>query len=215
LTVASGGGTTIDHAGDNVTLAAAPQTDGERSGRPRPGNLRRGPPRLHRREPAVPADQEGDGRRERFVRDDAEPRRGVPGRDGQSHRQPQRHRPGERTVAVVPCDDDCEAATGSDEPRSGTTVDREGETLTLVAGPETEVTGQSDLEPGTELKLTLQSTDSTSPFLLRETATVADDGSIAATMDTDSISEPVNATLTVSHDGGGTDRGRRPDRTVR
>jgi len=106
-----------------------------------------------------------------------------------------------RTVAVVPCDDDCEAATGSDEPRSGTTVDREGETLTLVAGPETEVTGQSDLEPGTELKLTLQSTDSTSPFLLRETATVADDGSIAATMDTDSISEPVNATLTVSHDG--------------
>ncbi|SFR91648.1 hypothetical protein SAMN05216559_0950 [Halomicrobium zhouii] len=200
VTLASDGGTTIDHDGENVTLAAAPgqavsgQTDLDAGTTldVRLTSTDASNPFLQTKEATVA--ENGSFSTTLNLG-------GVAA--GATGNLTVRHNDSvlaSETVAVVPCDDDCEAATETDEPQSGTTVDHDGERLTLVSGTASKISGQSDLEPGTELELTLESTDATSPFLLRERTNVTENGSFAVTMDTSFVSETANATLTVSHD---------------
>lgn len=200
VTFASGGGTTIDHDGENVTLAAASgqtvsgQTDLDAGStlELRLASTDASNPFLQTRDATVA--ENGSFATTLNLG-------GVAA--GATGNLTVRHNGtvlASETVAVVPCEDDCEAATGSDEPQSGTTIHRDGETLTLVAGPETTISGQSDLDPGTELELLVESTDSSQPFLLRESTNVTENGTFAATVDTRSVPGPMNATVTVRHD---------------
>lgn len=201
VTFASSGGTAIEHDSENVTLAAGPgqtvtgETDLD------PGTTLR--VRLTATDETQPFMLRGEATvAENGSFATAFDMGNV--REGATANLTVRHNRSvvaAAPVEVVACDADCEAASGSDQPQSGTTIDRDRESLTLVAGPETKVTGQSDLEPGTELDVMLASADEASPFLTKATATVTDDGSFAATMDTHSVTEPINATLTVQHDG--------------
>lgn len=77
-----------------------------------------------------------------------------------------------------------------------TTVDHDGEAVTLATEPNATVTGQTTLDAGTELLLVMRSTGS-SPFLASRKTTVGEDGRFAATFDLAGMPDGANATLTV------------------
>jgi len=200
VTFASSGGTTIDHDGENVTLAAAPgqtvsgQTDLDAGTTldVRLTSTDASNPFLQTREATV---AENGSFATRLDLGAVSP--------GATATLTVRHNDSvlaSESVAVVPCDDDCEPNTESGDRQSGTTVDREGETLTLVSGTASKISGQSDLEPGTELELLVESTNVTRPFLIRESTNVTDNGTFATTVDTHSVAGPLNASVTVIHD---------------
>lgn len=92
-----------------------------------------------------------------------------------------------------------EATTQADD--GGTTIDTDNGTLTLDAAPNQTLTGESDLEPGTDLTVRLRSSGSSMPFLRSADATVADDGTWTATVDLSSVSDQPRFTAVVIHDG--------------
>ncbi|WP_436923446.1 BGTF surface domain-containing protein [Halosimplex amylolyticum] len=89
----------------------------------------------------------------------------------------------------------------SDETQRGTTIDVDGDRLTLAALENETISGETDLDAGTELTVRLSSTSSSSPFLIQETATVGDDGSFEATVDLVGIDNGTTFRVTVRHDG--------------
>lgn len=68
----------------------------------------------------------------------------------------------------------------TDDP--STTIDHEGDTLTLRTAPNQTITGSTTLEQGTELRVTVRSTGG-SPFLMTATTSVDGDGRFSVTMD--------------------------------
>lgn len=94
------------------------------------------------------------------------------------------------------------AATGAPSAvqAENTTVDHDGEAVTLVTGPNATVTGETPLDPGTELTLRLRSSGS-SPFIRSTATTVGEDGRFAASFDLTAVSDGAEATLTVRGDG--------------
>jgi PGF-CTERM protein len=81
-----------------------------------------------------------------------------------------------------------------------TTVDHGGEAVTLVTDPNATVTGETSLDPGSNLTVRLRSTGE-SPFLLTDETAVREDGRFTATFDLSEMPDGANATLTVRADG--------------
>ena len=90
------------------------------------------------------------------------------------------------------------AATGAPSAvqAENTTVDHDGEAVTLVTGSNATVSGETGLDAGTDLTLVMRSTGS-SPFLASSETTVAEDGRFVATFDLADKPDGANATLTV------------------
>ncbi|WP_324758914.1 BGTF surface domain-containing protein [Haloarcula montana] len=109
------------------------------------------------------------------------------------------------TGTIVPCDGGCETAddAGSATSDTGTTLDYQGETLSLSAAPGQQITGQSDLDPGTTLTVRLRSVDPDSPFLRQRSATVQPDGSFQMAIDMSEVPAGAGFEVTV-HSGGET-----------
>lgn len=85
---------------------------------------------------------------------------------------------------VTACDGRCEppsVTTAADS--AGTSLVYDGEQPTLAAGPGQTLTGRTDLEPGTVLRVRLRSQSSGSPFLRTTQATVDETGTFTATVD--------------------------------
>lgn len=80
------------------------------------------------------------------------------------------------------------------------TVDHDGESLTLVTGPNATVTGETSLEAGTNLAVVVRSSGE-SPFLFTNGTSVRDDGRFVATFDLSEVPDGANATLTVRAGG--------------
>ena len=89
---------------------------------------------------------------------------------------------------------------GADEGESGTRFVSAGDRLTVAALDNETVRGETDRDPGTELTVRLQSTGG-SPFLIQETATVADDGGVVADVDLVGTDNGTTFEATASHDG--------------
>lgn len=96
---------------------------------------------------------------------------------------------------------DVTPADGSDESATGTTFVHDGDRLTLAALENETVRGETDLDPGTELRVRLASESGRSPFLVQETATVADDGTFAVTVDLVGVVNGTAFSATAHHDG--------------
>ncbi|MFB6173301.1 MAG: BGTF surface domain-containing protein [Halobacteriales archaeon] len=93
-------------------------------------------------------------------------------------------------------------ADATDNPSDdGTTIDYEGDRLTLAALPNETVSGEAALPAGTELTVRLASESSASPFLVQETATVAENGTFAAPVDLVGVANGTRFSVTVRHDG--------------
>lgn len=87
------------------------------------------------------------------------------------------------------------ATNGSAERESGTTLDYDGDRLTVDNAAGQTISGTTDREPGTELRVRVRSTGE-SPFLKQQTTTVGSDGRFAVTMDFSSV--PAGATFQVT-----------------
>ncbi|WP_123539354.1 BGTF surface domain-containing protein [Halosimplex salinum] len=97
-----------------------------------------------------------------------------------------------------------EGATPTDGPgesESGTNIAYEGDRLTLAALENETIRGESDLAAGTEVTVRLASSSSSSPFLMQETATVAEDGTFVASVDLVGVANGTTFEATVRHDG--------------
>lgn len=81
-----------------------------------------------------------------------------------------------------------------------TTVDHDGEAVTLAAGSNATLTGETTLEPGTGLELLVRSSGENA-FLLTDETTVREDGRFVARFDTSSVPAGTNATVLVRGDG--------------
>ena len=93
------------------------------------------------------------------------------------------------TVAAVPAAAD------------GTTIDHDGETLSLSAGPAQQITGQTDLAAGTEVTVRLRSSDNSAPFIRQTAATVGDDGRFSVQMNLSAVAPDTEAVATLRSDG--------------
>lgn len=82
-----------------------------------------------------------------------------------------------------------------------TTIDYSGDAVTLVTESDATVSGETALDPGTELSVTLRSSNSEQPFLLSNDTTVREDGRFVAGFDLADTADGVNATLVVRSDG--------------
>lgn len=92
-------------------------------------------------------------------------------------------------------------ATDSTTETAGTTVDVDGDGLTVAPAADQTISGVTDLAPGTELTVRVKSTDSASPFLAQQPATVTDQGTFTASFDFESVPGGTAITVTVRHDG--------------
>jgi|GEM_PF-873913 len=79
---------------------------------------------------------------------------------------------------------------------SDTSIDHDGANLTLEAGPNQTVTGETGLDPGTTVQVRVVSTDDANPYLFAGETTVAEDGTFAATLDLSDV--PPNTTFNAS-----------------
>jgi len=103
-------------------------------------------------------------------------------------------------LRITPCDGDCEPVTT--EPSAGNSpFNFDGEAITLSAAPDQEISGQTDLAAGTDVAVRLQSTSGESPFLLRETSTVDENGNFTVSMDLSGVPPNVTAAATLRADG--------------
>lgn len=102
--------------------------------------------------------------------------------------------PADTTVTEPPHDEKSAA-----DP-NGTTVDHEGVRLTLKALDNRTVSGETDLESGSNLTVILRSSNGANPFLLTETVTVREDSTFAATFDMRGIANGTNFDVVVRHD---------------
>ncbi|SFS08884.1 PGF-CTERM protein/surface glycoprotein [Halomicrobium zhouii] len=102
---------------------------------------------------------------------------------------------------VLNFDDDDEAETVASnfevvEPEVN--LDMNEDELVLVEAADNQtVSGTTNIAPGSELRITIESDDSTSPFLTRPDPTVQPDGTFNATADFSDLSEGTNLSLTI------------------
>lgn len=92
-------------------------------------------------------------------------------------------------------------ATGPASPPADTTFVHEGDSLTVNATAGAVVAGTTDLPPGTEVSVRLQSTDSDSPFLLTDSATVDRDGHFRTVVDLSAVSPGSEFAAVVHYNG--------------
>jgi hypothetical protein len=81
-----------------------------------------------------------------------------------------------------------------------TTLDYEGDALTLESAPEQSIAGETNLSAGAEVALRLTSTGA-SPFLKSATATVTEDGRFSTAVNTSAVAPGSTFDVTVRHDG--------------
>jgi len=93
-------------------------------------------------------------------------------------------------VAAVP-------VTGAE----GTTIDHDGDALTLSAGPAQQISGQTDLGAGENVTVRVTLDDTSTPLVLQETATVGADGRFAVTADLHVAEPGATGNVTVRADG--------------
>jgi hypothetical protein len=92
-------------------------------------------------------------------------------------------------------------ATGPASPPADTTFVHEGDSLTVNATAGAVVAGTTDLPPGTEVSVRLQSTDSDSPFLLTDSVTVDRDGHFRTVVDLSAVSPGSEFAAVVHYNG--------------
>jgi hypothetical protein len=92
-------------------------------------------------------------------------------------------------------------ATGPASPPADTTFVHEGESLTVNATAGAVIAGTTDLPPGTEVSVRLRSTDSDSPFLLTDSATVDRDGRFRSVVDLSPVSPGSEFAAVVHYNG--------------
>jgi len=83
---------------------------------------------------------------------------------------------------------------------SNTQLQYEGDTLTLENAPEQEIRGNSDLGPGSDLEIALDSETASDPFVKRPETNVQDDGRFSATADMSNNDEGTEFAVEVIHD---------------
>jgi hypothetical protein len=83
----------------------------------------------------------------------------------------------------------------------GTTIDHDGDAVTLAAGAGQEITGQTDLQPGTNVTVRVQIDHGATPLLAQRPATVSEDGSFAVDVDLHPAAPGSTGNVTVHHDG--------------
>jgi len=81
-----------------------------------------------------------------------------------------------------------------------TTVEHDGESVTLAAASNATLSGETTLDPGTELRVLLRSSGENA-FLLTNDTTVRADGRFVATFDASTVPAGTNATVVVRGDG--------------
>ncbi|MFC7140072.1 BGTF surface domain-containing protein [Halosimplex aquaticum] len=96
-----------------------------------------------------------------------------------------------------------ESETPTDGPDSDgvPSLEYEGDRLTLAALENETVRGETNLSAGSEVTVRLTSTSDASPFLVQNTATVAEDGTFAAPVDLVGIANGSTFEAVVRHDG--------------
>ncbi|WP_436931378.1 BGTF surface domain-containing protein [Halosimplex halobium] len=80
-----------------------------------------------------------------------------------------------------------------------TSLDYDGDALTVESAPDQSIAGETDLPAGTEVTLRLTSTGS-SPFLKGATATVTEDGRFSAAVNMSAVAPGSTFEVTVRHD---------------
>jgi hypothetical protein len=88
------------------------------------------------------------------------------------------------------------------EAPNGTAIQPDAESLVLQATANETVRGTTGAAAGTDLTVRLKSTDSASPFLYTESATVRENETFAASFDLRSVEENATATVVVRNDTG-------------
>ncbi|SFS08887.1 PGF-CTERM protein/surface glycoprotein, partial [Halomicrobium zhouii] len=98
-------------------------------------------------------------------------------------------------------DDNDEAVSGNFDVVAGeSSFDLNEDDLVLVEAADNQtVSGTTNWAPGSELTLSIESDDSTSPFLTRPDAEVQPDGTFEANADFSDLSEGTNLTVTLGH----------------
>lgn len=105
---------------------------------------------------------------------------------------------------VTPCTEGCTTPTESTPDGSRwVEIDHDGDQFTPGAAPGRVVSGETDLDPGTELTVRLRSANASAPFLVQQPATVTDGGRFRTTVDLGSVPAGTGFELTV-HTGGET-----------
>ncbi|QLH79750.1 hypothetical protein HZS55_21720 [Halosimplex rubrum] len=82
-----------------------------------------------------------------------------------------------------------------------TTLDYDGDALTVESAPGQTIAGETNLSAGTEVELRIKSTTDTSPFIKFTTATVTDDGRFSTAVNTSAVAPGATFEVTVRHDG--------------
>lgn len=90
--------------------------------------------------------------------------------------------------------------TSSSQSPNGT-ISHDGDRLTLAAGPGQEITGETDLEPGSEVTVRIESEDPARPFVIRPEVTVAEDGRFTAVVNLSHGRVGTNFTAELRHGG--------------
>lgn len=80
------------------------------------------------------------------------------------------------------------------------TLHYDGDEITLEAGEGQAISGQTNLEPGSTVTVTVRSENSQSPFLSRPEAEVGEDGQFTVYVDLSHVEPGSAATVSVSHD---------------
>lgn len=83
----------------------------------------------------------------------------------------------------------------------GTRVAYEGDRLTIPAGPNQVIAGQTGRSPGTGLTVRVESTDPSSPYLSTQTDTVDRDGTFRVTVNLASVAPGTDILVTVLEEG--------------
>ena len=77
----------------------------------------------------------------------------------------------------------------------------DGDTLTLNNAPDQVIRGASDLEPGTDIEILLDSETASDPFVKRPEATVQSDATFSTTADLSNNDEGAEFTVEATNDG--------------
>ncbi|MFC7176906.1 BGTF surface domain-containing protein [Halosegnis marinus] len=101
-------------------------------------------------------------------------------------------------ATATPTATETPTATATATPVEGTSLDYDGDALTLANTTDQRVTGVTDLADGTEVTVRLRASGD-SPFLHTDTATV-ENGTFAATFDLSNVPADTNFVATVTAD---------------
>jgi len=193
-------GTTIDHEGDALSLSAGPaqQISGQTALAAGTDvtvrvNLSNTSTPLLRQQTVTVGD---DGRFAATV----DVHQAAPGATGNVTVHAESERLARTRLRITACDGDCEPVS-TETPAADSPFSFDGEAITLSAAPDQQISGQTDLAAGTDVAVRLQSTDGDSPFLLRETSTVDENGNFTVTVDLSAVSGNTEAVATLRTDG--------------